>query len=91
MSGYDMNLAAVGRPYEEIGQFMKRYTGRWNISRAPLLKHGAAYRDAWDLVLHAGREARGAVLGGGERLHGNGALGLAVWLSRPTVASLRAL
>jgi hypothetical protein len=39
-------------PYKEIGQFMKQYKGRKNISRALILRRGAKYRDAWDLVLH---------------------------------------
>jgi hypothetical protein len=38
-------------PYSEIGTFMKQYKGRRNISRARILKGGAAYRDAWNLLI----------------------------------------
>jgi hypothetical protein len=38
-------------PYKDMRQFMKQYKGRSNISRALILKRGAAYRDAWNLAL----------------------------------------
>jgi hypothetical protein len=37
-------------PHDEVGKFVKQYSGRRNISRALLMKNDSDYLDAWHLL-----------------------------------------